>query len=161
MKPEGAEASMCRIVERYSDMLLRLAYSRLQSSADAEDCVQEVYLKLLCRRPVFRDEAHEKAWLIRVTLNQASDICRARRRCAGALEALPEAAAQDEPDILSAVRSLPDKYAAVLHLHYYEGYTIEEIGRLLALPAATVGTRLSRGRAKLKAMLKEDDNELE
>lgn len=161
MKPEGAEGSLCRIVEQYSDMLLHLAYSRLQSSADAEDCVQEVFLKLLSRRPSFRDEAHEKAWLIRVTLNQASDISRARRRHEAVLQTLPEPKLQDEPDILSAVRALPDKYAAVVHLHYYEGYTIEEIGKLLSLPAATVGTRLARGRAKLKAMLKEDGNELE
>ena len=95
MNTEGAEVWMCRIVERYSDMLLRLAYSRLQSTADAEDCVQEVYLKLLRLHPAFRDVAHEKAWLIRVTLNQ------------------------------------------------------------------TVGTRLSRGRAKLKAILEEDFDELE
>lgn len=161
MDTEGAEVLMCRIVERYSDMLLRLAYSRLQSAADAEDCVQEVYLKLLCRRPVFRDETHEKAWLIRVTLNQASDISRARRRHAAVLEVLPTPAATGEGSLLSAVRALPDKYAAVLHLHYYEGYTIQEIAKLLALPAATVGTRLSRGRAKLKAMLKEDAHELE
>lgn len=161
MDTEGADVSMCRIVERYSDMLLRLAYSRLQSAADAEDCVQEVYLKLLRRRPAFRDEAHEKAWLVRVTLNQASDISRARRRHAAVLELLPAPAADDEPSLLSAVRALPDKYAAVLHLHYYEGYTIQEIAKLLALPAATVGTRLSRGRAKLKAMLKEDAHELE
>ncbi len=161
MDTEGADVLMCRVVERYSDMLLRLAYSRLQSTADAEDCVQEVYLKLLCRKPAFRDETHEKAWLVRVTLNQASDISRARRRHDAVLEALPTPAAADEPSLLSAVRALPDKYAAVLHLHYYEGYTIQEIAKLLALPAATVGTRLSRGRAKLKAMLKEDAHELE
>lgn len=161
MNTEGADVWMCRVVERYSKMLLHLAYSRLQSAADAEDCVQEVYLKLLCRRPAFRDEAHEKAWLVRVTLNQASDMARARKRQTAALESLPPPAARNQTSLLSAVRALPDKYAAVLHLHYYEGYTIEEIGKLLALPAATVGTRLSRGRAKLKAMLKEDAHELE
>ena len=161
MDTEGAEVWMCRIVERYSDMLLRLAYSRLQSAADAEDCVQEVYLKLLRLHPAFRDAAHEKAWLIRVTLNQASDFTRARRRQAAALDALPAPAAAEVTPLLSAVRALPDKYAAVLHLHYYEGYSIREIAELLALPAATVGTRLSRGRAKLKAILEEDFDELE
>ena len=73
MNTQGADVWMCRIVRDYADMLLRLAYSRLQSEADAEDCVQEVYLKLLRHRPAFRDAEHEKAWLIRTTLNQAAD----------------------------------------------------------------------------------------
>ena len=96
-----------------------------------------------------------------MTLNQASDFTRARRRQAAAIDALPAPAAAEATPLLSAVRALPDKYAAVLHLHYYEGYTIREIAELLALPAATVGTRLSRGRAKLKAILEEDFDELE
>ena len=60
------------------------------------------------------------------------------------------------PPLLSAVRALPDKYGAIIHLHYYEGYTIEEIAKLLRVPAATVGTRLSRGRERLKKLLEEE-----
>ncbi len=64
--------------------------------------------------------------------------------------------ARTAPPLLSAVRALPDKYSAVIHLHYYEGYTTNEIAKLLGLPAATVGTRLSRGRDRLKKLLEEE-----
>jgi len=66
------------------------------------------------------------------------------------------AAPETDTEVLSAVRSLPEKYSTVLHLHYYEGYSIKEIGTLLGLPAATVGTRLARGRKRLREMLKEE-----
>ena len=138
-------------------MLLRLACTRLHSAADAEDAVQEVFLRLLSSRAVFRDAEHEKAWLIRTTLHRASDI---RRRASGRelpLEEAPETAAPGpETELLSAVRALPEKYSAIIHLHYYEGYTMKEIGKLMGLPAATVGTRLARGRERLRQMLKEE-----
>ena len=136
-------------------MLLRLAYARLQSEADAEDCVQEVYLKLLRHRPAFRDAGHEKAWLIRTTVNQAADMRRAKARQHLPLDEARAICADEPTDLLSCVRALPDKYAVVIHLHYYEGYKLSEIAKLLALPAATVGTRLARGRARLRQMLEE------
>ena len=116
-------------------------------------------MKLLSTRPSFRDAGHEKAWLIRATLHRASDI---RRRGAGrtvpleAAENAPARAEAPESELLSAVRALPPAYSAVLHLHYYEGYSIKEIAALLRLPAATVGTRLARGRERLRKMLKEE-----
>ena len=155
MNTQGADVWMCRIVRDYADMLLRLAYSRLQSEADAEDCVQEVYLKLLRHRPAFRDAEHEKAWLIRTTLNQAADLRRAKSRQNLPLDEARAVCAEESSDLLSCVRALPDKYAVVIHLHYYEGYKLSEIAKLLALPAATVGTRLARARAKLRQMLEE------
>ena len=155
MNTEGADVLMCRIVRSYADMLLHLAYSRLQSEADAEDCVQEVYLKLLRYQPDFRDAEHEKAWLIRATMNQAADMRRARSRQNLPLDEANTVCADGPSDLLSCVRALPDRYAVVIHLHYYEGYKLSEIAKLLALPTATVGTRLARGRARLKQMLEE------
>lgn len=155
MNTQGADVWMCRIVRDYADMLLRLAYARLQSEADAEDCVQEVYLKLLRHRPAFRDAGHEKAWLIRATVNQAADMRKAKARQHLPLDEAGAVCAEEPSDLLSCVRALPDKYAVVIHLHYYEGYKLSEIAKLLALPAATVGTRLARGRAKLRQMLEE------
>ena len=158
MVPFGTDETIRRIVEAHSSMLLRLACTRLGSTADAEDAVQEAFLRLLTARPVFRDEEHERAWLIRTTLQRASDICRRASRRELPLEEAAEAAGPASPgsELRAAVRSLPEKYAAVLHLHYYEGYTIQEIGKLLGLPAATVGTRLARGRERLRQLLKED-----
>ena len=157
MHSSGTDETVRRLVETYSPMLLRLAAARLSSPADAEDAVQEAFLRLLTTHPVFRDAEHEKAWLIRTTLHRACDIRKsaARRNLPleeAVLAAAPEA---EEGDLLAAVRALPDKYGAVIHLHYYEGYSIGEIATLLGVPAPTVGTRLARGRERLRRLLKE------
>ena len=155
----GTDESVRRAVTAYSRMLLRLAMTRLPSSADAEDVVQEVFLKLLIARPQFRDAEHEKAWLIRATLHRACDMARSAERRnlpLEAAEAVPGGELPEPSPILSAVRALPAKYSAVIHLYYYEGYSIKEISQLLRLPVPTVGTRLSRGRERLRELLKED-----
>ena len=155
----GTDESVRRAVTAYSRMLLRLAMTRLPSSADAEDVVQEVFLKLLTARPQFRDAEHEKAWLIRATLHRACDMARSAERRNLPLEAAEVVPGRELPEpspVLSAVRALPAKYSAVIHLYYYEGYSIKEISQLLRLPVPTVGTRLSRGRERLRELLKED-----
>ncbi len=158
MVPFGTDETISRIVSTYSGMLLRLASARLCSAADAEDAVQEAFLRLLTARPVFRDAEHEKAWLIRTTLQRAGDIRRKAEQRNVPLEEIAEPIAPESPggELRSAVRALPEMYGAVIHLHYYEGYSIKEIAKLLGLPAATVGTRLARGRERLRQMLKED-----
>jgi len=154
----GTDEALCRIVEKYSNMLLKLACTRLDSAADAEDAVQEVFLRLLTTRPAFRDAEHEKAWLIRTTLHRAGDIRRQGKRAPLPLDEAASLPSEPEGEnaLLSAVRVLPERYSAVIHLYYYEGYSIKEIAKLLGLPAATVGTRLSRGRERLRQLLKEE-----
>ncbi len=156
MGSDGTNEFICRIVRQYSDMLLHLAISRLDTAADAEDAVQEVFLRLLTTAPEFRDATHEKAWLIRATLNYSSDLRRKTSRADLPLDDQIPAEPPASSRLLSAVRALPDKYSAVIHLHYYEGYSIREISKLLGLPAPTVGTRLARGREKLRQLLEED-----
>ncbi len=158
MTDREREQDLRRVVETYSPMLLRAALTRVSTPADAEDAVQDVFLRLLTHGPCFRDREHEKAWLLRTTLNRASDLRRKRRDDAPLEEAA--SAAVEKPDygpLLSAVRSLPEAYSAVIHLYYYEGYSIKEIARLLALPVPTVGTRLARGRERLRNLLKEEE----
>lgn len=155
----GTEEYIRRVVEDYSPMLLRLAMTRSLSTADAEDAVQEVFLRLLTQLPRFRDGEHERAWLIRTTIHRASDLRKAVSNRTLPLEeaevvAMPEEA--ESSPILSAVQALPEKYSTVIHLYYYEGYTIKEIAKLLGLPTPTVGTRLSRGREKLRKLLEEE-----
>ena len=160
MVPFDTDEAISRMVAEYSPMLLRLAAARLPSTADAEDAVQEAFLRLLTAAPVFRDAGHEKAWLIRATLHRASDLRREAERRNLPLEEAASAAGEEDGrlrELRNAVRALPEKYGAIIHLHYYEGYSIKEIGSLLGLPAATVGTRLARGRERLRQMLKEDD----
>ena len=148
----GAQDDASRLVETYSPMLLRLACTRLETPADAEDVVQEVFLKLLTARPAFRDEEHEKAWLIRTTLHRAADLKKAAaRRNVPLEEALLASAPEPEDRLLAAVRALPEKYGAVIHLHYCEGYSQQEIASLLGITVSAVKMRMKRGREALRS----------
>lgn len=142
-------------VEKYSDLLLRAAYIVLQSTQDAQDAVQEAFLKRMTHAPRFRDAEHEKAWLLRVTINTAKNIRRTNSRNADApFPDIPITEKHD--DLLDAVFRLPTPYRTVIFLYYYEGYSIREIARILSLPQGTVGTRLARARAQLKTMIGEE-----
>ena len=149
------ERDFTAAAERYLGMVYRLALNCLRVPADAEDAVQEAFLRLLTASPRFRDAQHEKAWLIRTTLHRAADIQRAAARKNVPLEEAT-GVQTEESGLLAAVRSLPEKYSAVLYLHYYEGYSIKEIAKLLGVPAPTVGTRLARGRERLRRLIKEE-----
>lgn len=157
-----AEDRIERLVREHGRMLVRLAAARLDSVADAEDAVQDVFCALVSKKLVFVDPEHEKAWLIRATLNRVSDLRRRKSRINVPLDearTVADGTADAERrgrEMLACIRALPEKYAAVLHLHYYEGYGLREIGAMLGVPTATVGTRLARGRARLKTLLEED-----
>lgn len=160
----ASDEYITRVVGAYSRMLLHIAYNLLRSEPDAEDAVQETFVRLVTRRPAFRDSEHEKAWLIRVTINIARNMLKAssRIRCT---DGLPETAApadgapaaEQSLDLLRAVLALPERYGTVVHLYYYEDMSIREIARALRLPAATVGTRLARARELLRRGLEGDD----
>lgn len=144
-----------RLVRTYSDLILRLAYTYLKSTHDAEDICQNVFLKLLTGGYTFDSAEHEKAWVIRATANACKDSLRAaHRRCVG-LEAVAEAAAPEAPDsaVLDAVMALPRKYREAVYLHYYEGYSVREIAKLLGRSEAAVSAHLSRGRKSLRTTL--------
>ena len=147
----GTDEYIARVVHSHSDSMLRAAYSVVHCTADAEDAVQEAFVRLMTKAPDFRDSEHEKAWLLRVTINIARNIRRAKaRECLPAEEDTPSAPPPDS-DLLQLVLALPEKYSTVIHLYYYEGYSIKEIADILRLPPATVGTRLARGRALLRS----------
>ena len=145
-----------RLVRTYSDLILRLAYTYLKSTHDAEDICQNVFLKLLTSGQTFDSPAHEKAWIIRTAANACKDVLRSahRRRTVG-LEAAAAAAAPPAPDstVLDAVMALPEKYREAVYLHYYEGYSVREIASLLGRSEAAVTAHLSRGRKSLRITL--------
>ncbi len=152
------EQKLRAAMETYGDTVFRLALCRLQNIADAEDVYQDVFLKLIQQERLDdSDLEHVKAWLIRTTINRCTDVMRFRfRRSAVSLENLVEvSAAVDETaaELWAAVNRLPAKFRIVVHLHYAEGYSTDEIADILAIPAVTVRTRLRRARLKLKAML--------
>ena len=145
-----------RLVGAYADLILRLSYTYLKSTHDAEDICQTVLLKLMGAPARFEGPEHERAWVIRTTANACKDVLRSghRRRTVG-LEAAPDAAAPEEPEseVVDAVMALPRKYREAIYLHYYEGYSIREIAKLTGRSESVVSAHLSRGRAKLRTML--------
>lgn len=143
-------------VERYSDTVYRAAMHNCSRAADAEDVVQDVFEKLLRYPGNFESEEHLKAWLLRVTINRCHDLTRASYQKDTELDETIPAPAQADGSVLDAVRALPDNYRDAIYLHYYEGYTAAEIGRLLGAPANTVLSWLRRGRGLLHTMLKEE-----
>lgn len=151
---DKAEAE--RLVYTYSDLILRLSYTYLKSTHDAEDICQTVFLKLLTSGQTFASPAHEKAWIIRTTANACKDALRSTfRRRTVALEAAAATAAPEAPDsaVLEAVMALPENYREAVYLHYFEGYSVREIAGLLGRSEAVVTAHLSRGRHKLRTTL--------
>ena len=145
-----------RLVNTYSDLILRLSYTYLKNTQDAEDICQTVFLKLLTSGQVFDNPAHEKAWIIRATANACKDTMRsAFRRRTVALEVVAETPAPTAPenDVLEAVMALPENYREAVYLYYYEGYSVREIASLLGRSESAVNAHLSRGRQKLRMTL--------
>lgn len=148
------------VVHAYSGSILRLAFTYVRSRADAEDVAQEVWLTYMRKAPAFHSEASRRAWLMQVTANRSKDHLRAarRRRTRPLSDELSYLPAEDAA-LIHYVMSLEEKYRIPIHLHYYEGYSIEEIAALLHAKPATVGTWLSRGRAMLKSKIGVDLDE--
>lgn len=151
----GTDEYIERVVVKHSGSMLRVAYSILKSTHDAEDAVQEAFLKLVLKKPQFRDGEHEKAWLLRVTVNISKNMLRSSARNTMPVTDEIPYSDDEKSELLAVVLSLPERYRTVIHLYYYEGYSIKEIAAILKLPAATVGTRLSRARKKLKEEITE------
>ncbi|MDG0811378.1 RNA polymerase sigma-70 factor, ECF subfamily [Cohnella sp. OV330] len=143
--------SVRRALDRYSQSLIKIAFAYLKNMADAEEVAQDVFLAYLQKRPVFENNEHEKAWLIRTTINKSKNMLKAgwfrsRNPVPENLSYLP----REENEVLQAVLALDKKYRIPIHLHYYEGYSIQEIADILQAKPATVGTWLARGRMLLK-----------
>lgn len=151
----GSDAHVHRVVEQWSPLLLRLSYSYLGSTADAEDVVQEALLALLERGKPFKDTEHEKAWLIKVTVNKCKNCLKAAWRSRRSpMPAEAAAPAPEEPlGVLEAVMALPPLYRIPIHLHYCEGWSTGEIAAMLGVSPVTARTRLHRGRAMLRDVL--------
>lgn len=160
-------------IDRYSDMLFKIAYLRLMNMQDAEDVVQEVFYRYIQRTEGFADAEHEKAWLIKVTLNACRKIWRSawnrhrsdedvilserfpvEERVQGPEESV--IAADDSRLLLEAVKTLPTKYREVIHLFYYEELSIKEIGEVTGRKDSTVTSQLTRGRELLRKKLREE-----
>lgn len=157
-----SEQEINRAVDRYADTVRRICMLHLKNHADTEDIFQTVFLKYALSTVEFESEAHEKAWLIRVSVNACRDLLKSifHRRTVP-LDDLwnePEALAPEHREVLEAVLALPQKYRSAVYLHYYEGYTAPEIGRILDKNVNTVYTLLTRARTMLRETLGGDGN---
>lgn len=155
-----SEQETDRAIEQYSDTVRRLCMVYLKNHEDAEDIFQTVFLKYVLSSMSFESAEHEKAWLIRVTINACKDFLKNFfRNHIVPLEELLEQPAPLPPDhreVLEAVLSLPKKYREVVYLHYYEEYTAPEIGRILGKNANTIYTLLTRSKKMLREKLEGD-----
>lgn len=161
------EAVFTRTAMAYKDRLFAIAFHYCRNRADAEDILQTVLLKYYRSGKEFETEEYLRNWLIRVAINESKRLLLSHwRKRTVPLEELEEFAAQtlpipEESELFLAVLALPQKYRIVVHLYYYEEYSVREIADLLAIRETTVQTRLMRARAKLREKLKEAWNDEE
>lgn len=150
-------------IEKYADTVRRICMVHLKNEADTEDIFQTVFLKYLLSSVVFENDEHEKAWLIRVTINACKDLLKSFFRSKTVLleEVLEQPAApnQEYHDVMKAVLSLPEKYRDAIYLYYYEGYSAAQIGKILHKNQNTVYTLLNRAKKQLRQILGGDMDE--
>ena len=153
----GEKDPIEELYDRYSDMLYRVALSMMKNQEDAEDVVQGVFEKYILQPHLFFTTEHEKAWFLRVTVNQCNDALRRRNlRQGGSLDDVAEAGACDHhSEVMDVLQKLPEEYRLPLVLHYFEELKIEEIASALQIGASAVKMRLKRGREMLKKELEE------
>ena len=148
---------MEQIIDKYANMVYRLAFSQVKDRANADDVFQEVFLRLHKSATRFNDEEHTKAWLIRTTINESKRFLTSRRfsKTVELSETLSYEPNEPTDDVINAIKTLPPKYASVLHLFYYEDMKIKEIATALKTKETTIKQQLSRAREKLKPILRE------
>lgn len=146
------------MIEKYSNMVYRLALARTKTKENSEDIYQEVFYRLAKKMPKFESEEHEKAWLIKVTINCSKTL--ANSKYLNTTEELDENIkfeTKERNDVYYEVLKLPVDYRTVIHLFYYEGYKINEISKILKKNENTIKSQLSRAREKLKFELEKDE----
>lgn len=156
MEPVRSQEEVASLYERHVDMVYHLCLMLMKNVPDAEDAVQTVFRKVMEYDKPFHDPEHERAWLIVTARNECRDQLKHWwRRCredASALDALT----WEEPEdglVWDQVAALPDRHRLVLYLHYYQGYTTDEIAQMLGDNPSTVRSRLVQARKKLKLRL--------
>lgn len=147
------------LVDRYKDSLFAIAFNVCKNAQDAEDTVQDTFIRYITLKKDFENEEHLRAWLIRVAINTAKNKNRIFfRRNTIPLEEYMESLtfeSQQISELFETVMKLPEKYRIAIHLFYYEDYSVKEIADILCVSESNVKVRLSRGRALLKSTLQE------
>ncbi len=160
-KKAERDREIVRIVETYSDMLMRIALNRMSGIAAAEDAVQSTFERLIRKQPAFASREHEKAWLIRTVIRICIDEARKalRRPSVPLNEEIIEAYSEESFTLLETVRTLPEKDRDAVYLFYYENYSTAEIAKILGEREGTTRSRLSRARKALRTIMKGESDE--
>ena len=157
VKRMSIDEDVRKAVLRYSDTLYKICIVILCNEQDVQDAIQDTFCRYMEKKPVFRDEQHEKAWLIRVAVNISRDMIRFRlRHPKVSIDELENSlAASEQKETLKELLELPVKQKMVVYLHYVEGYQIKEIADILGITEGAVKMRLRRGREQMRLSLKE------
>ncbi len=141
-----------KAVEEYADMIFRVCIVILKNEADAQDAVQETFLKYIQKAPQFENSQHEKAWLIKVATNYSRNVLKRKNRYSDTdLESVTvNSFSEDASFVLEALVSLPEKYSVVIVLHYIDGYKVNEIAGMIGKTPSAVKMRLQKGRKLLE-----------
>ena len=154
------ESEVIRLYDIYSDSIFKLAYSYVGSMQDAEDIVQNIFLKLI-QKDIHISTGKEKSYLLTMTVNACKDFMKsAGQRLAVPFEevtadkAVMNAFTEEESGLFEALKNLPEDYRVTIHLHYFEGYKVKEIAKIMKVSQSAVTMRLTRARNMLADLLK-------
>ena len=148
----GIERDIREVVIKYSDMLYKICLVILCNEQDVQDAIQDTFCRYLEKKPDFRNEEHEKAWLIKVATNICRDMIRFRvRHPKVSIDEVENIlAAPEQRETIKELLELPIKNKTVIYLHYVEGYSIKEIADILGITESAVKSRLLRGRKQMR-----------
>ena len=162
MKTQSLRTDDCfpEVMERYSDLIYRVAYANVKVKADADDVFQEVWYRYYLKNKTFESEEHRRNWLINVTLKCCKKIYSSvrykRTVLTDDMSVLEKKLPQRDFEIYHTVINLPEKYRIPIYLYYYEGFSLNEISEMTKTNSSTVRSQLKRGREKLKEILEGD-----
>ena len=144
------------LVQKYSSMVLQIAYQYSFNKSEAEDITQEVFIKLYNNIKKIKNEEHIKAWLIRVTINLSIDYNRNYwNKNTTSLDDNYKYFDEETKDVFNELKKLTPEYRNIIYLYYYQGYKISEISEILSMNQNTVSSYLTRARKELKHILEQ------
>lgn len=153
-KHNKSESEIKELVEKYTSLIFRVSYCILGNRDDAEDAVQDAFLKYLTKAPEFESEEHRKAWLIRVATNISKNMLmfRIRKETVNLEEVKNIGICENDYETFELIMSLPTKYKVVMTLYYIEGYKSKEIAEIIGIKEEAVRKRLQKGREILRKL---------
>ncbi len=158
-KNNKSEEEIKDLVDKYSSLIFRISYCILCNAYDAEDVVQETFLKYITKAPEFNDEEHRKAWLIKVSANISKNmlVFRLRRDAVNIDDIVNVCIAPNDFETFELIMGLPAKYKVVMTLYYVEGYKSKEIAQIIDISEEAVRKRLQKGRELLKKEFEKEE----